>query len=67
MASRADFVTGLLDTRCGEKFAYNRAEWTKLKNIRQMYDVIYDELVDAGVVFVLNCPMYTDIEGNEVT
>ena len=32
-----------------------------------MYNVIYNELVDAGVVFVLDCPVYTDIEGNEVT
>ena len=32
-----------------------------------MYDIIYDELVDDGLAFVLDCPVYTDVEGNEVT
>ncbi len=31
----------------GEKFALNRADWTKLSNIKQMYEYIYEEMVDA--------------------
>jgi len=53
-------------TKRGEKFATNRADWTKMKNIRQMYDVIYDELVEAGVALNLDNPMFTDYNGIEV-
>ena len=53
-------------TRRGERFACNRADWTKLKNIEQMYDVIYDEMVDARVARVLEYPVFTDISGKEV-
>ena len=53
-------------TKRGERFACNRAEWTKRKNIAQMYDVIYDEMVDAGVTKVLDTLVYTDMTGKEV-
>jgi hypothetical protein len=46
-----------------EKFALNRADWTTLPNIRQMYDVIYDKFVDAKVA--VYCELYfTDFYGN---
>jgi len=32
-----------------------------------MYDVIYDDLVDAGVAIILDVPVFTDWHGNEVT
>ena len=32
----------------GERFAKNRSDWTKRSNLVVMYDVIYDEMVDAG-------------------
>jgi len=31
-----------------------------------MYDIIYDELVDAGVAIKLDSPVFTDRDGNEV-
>ena len=31
-----------------------------------MYDVIYDEMVDARVAVALSSPIYTDLEGNQV-
>ncbi len=40
-------------TKRGEKFALNRSDWTTLPNIKQMYEVIYDEMVDAGVAIEL--------------
>jgi hypothetical protein len=40
---------GVLVTKRGERFACNRADWTKRPYIKQMYDVVYDEMVDAGV------------------
>ena len=36
-------------TKRGEKFEINRNDWYKEVYIRQMYDVIYDNMVDAGV------------------
>ena len=53
-------------TKRGEKFACDHSELTNMKNIRQMYDVIYDEMVDAGVAVKLDTPIYTDRKGNEV-
>ena len=50
----------------GEKFASSRADWTKKSNISQMFDVIYDELVDAKVAVVREEPVFTDREGNIV-
>ena len=53
-------------TKRGEKFTLNRSEWTTLPNIKQMYEVIYDEMVDAGVAIALQTPIFTDIDGNPV-
>ena len=53
-------------TKRGEKFALNRSEWTTLPNIKQMYDVIFDEMLDAGVAVSLLTPMFTDFYGNPV-
>jgi len=45
-----------LVTRRGERFACNCADWTKLPNIVQMYNIIYGKLVDAGVAIKLDSP-----------
>ncbi len=50
-----------LVTKRGEKFALNRSDWTTLPNIRQMYEVIYNEMVDANVAVSLENPIFTDI------
>ena len=52
-----------LVTKRGEKFALNRSDWTTLPNIKQMYDVIYNEMVDAHVAVTLQNPIFTDING----
>ena len=52
-----------LVTKRGEKFALNRHDWTTLPNIKQMYDVIYDEMVDSCVAVSLQHPIFTDING----
>ena len=49
----------------GERFACSRSDWTKLENIVQMYDVIYDEMVDARIAVPRNTPVYTDREGKK--
>jgi hypothetical protein len=33
----------------GEKFALNHADWTKLSNIKQMYEYTYEEMVNANI------------------
>jgi hypothetical protein len=42
-----------LVTKQGENFALNRSGSTTLPNIKQMYEVIYDEMVDACVAVSL--------------
>ena len=37
-----------------------------MPNIVQMYDVIYNEMVDAGISEPLDRPIFTDIHGIEV-
>ena len=55
-----------LVSKRGEKFALNRADWTKLSNIKQMYEYIYDEMLTANIASPREHPVYTDREGNEV-
>ncbi len=53
-------------TKRGERFALNRDDWTTFENIQQMYDVIYDELVNARVAFALSEPIFTGTHANVV-
>jgi hypothetical protein len=55
-----------LVTKRGEKFASNRADWSKHSYIKQMYDVIYDEFVGAGVARKLPQEVFMDRLGNIV-
>mmetsp|Transcript_31728 Transcript_31728/g.67253 ORF Transcript_31728/g.67253 Transcript_31728/m.67253 type:complete len:115 (+) Transcript_31728:309-653(+) len=43
-------------TQRGEKFAVHRSDWTTFDNIKQMYDVIYDEMVDAKIAEKIDSP-----------
>jgi hypothetical protein len=36
------------------------------ENIKQMYDVIYDEMLDAKAAFLLNTLIYTGLQGTPV-
>ena len=53
-------------TKRGERFALNRHDWTMLANIKQMYDVIYNEMVDANIAIELVTHTFTDQYGNTV-
>jgi hypothetical protein len=53
-------------TKRGKKCALNRHDWTTFENIQQMYDVIYDELVDARVACGLSEHIFTDMHANVV-
>ena len=50
----------------GEKFALNRVDWTKLSNITQMCEYIYDEMINAHIASFWDNPVYMDQEENEV-
>ena len=41
----------------GEKFAVDMSDWTTLKNIEEMYDAIYDEMVVVKVGEKLMTPI----------
>ena len=53
-------------TKSGENFTKARGDWTKHSHIAQIYDVIYDEFVVAGVAAKLDTPVFTNCEGEEV-
>lgn len=55
-----------LVTKRGKKFESNRADWSKEVYIKQMYDVIYDNMVEAGVARTLEHPVFMDADGNVV-
>jgi hypothetical protein len=53
-------------TKRGQKFESNRADWCKEVYIRQMYDVIYDNMVEAGIAEKLAQPVFMDANGDVV-
>ncbi len=53
-------------TQQGEKFAIDRLDWTTLHNISQMYDIMYDEMVDTGVAEKLDTSMFMNQKGEIV-
>ena len=50
----------------GESFACNHTEWTHIRNIKQMYDVIYAEMLDTGITIAREKCVFTDREGYDV-
>jgi hypothetical protein len=56
----------VLVVKRGERFASDRAEWSKEIYIRQMYDVIYDNLVNAGIAVKLPESVFMNASGNIV-
>jgi hypothetical protein len=52
-----------LVTNQGKKIALNRSNWMTLPNIKQMYKVIYNEMVDARVAVTLQNPIFADMSG----
>jgi hypothetical protein len=55
-----------LVTKRGERFATDRANWSKKSYISQMYDVIYDNMVEAHIAIRLPRPISMDEEGNVI-
>jgi hypothetical protein len=55
-----------LVTKRGERFAVDCADWSKHIYMKQMYDVIYNNMVEAGIAMSLVEPICTDKQGNEV-
>mmetsp|Transcript_11312 Transcript_11312/g.24031 ORF Transcript_11312/g.24031 Transcript_11312/m.24031 type:complete len:208 (+) Transcript_11312:255-878(+) len=53
-------------TQQGEKFAIDWSDWTTLDNISQMYDIIYDEMIDAKIAEKINKPCFMNEKGKVV-
>ena len=47
-------------------FTCNHAEWTHTRNIKQIYDVVYNEMVDAEIAIAREKHVFTDHKGKEV-
>jgi hypothetical protein len=56
----------ILVTKKGEKFAKNRSDWSTESNIRQMYDEIYQNMVNAGVARKLDREVWMNSAGEVV-
>ncbi len=48
------------------RFAVDRSDWTTLDNISQMYNIIYDKMVDAGVGEKLDTSVFMNQKGEIV-
>ncbi len=53
-------------TQQGEKFAVHQTDWTTFDNIKQMYDVIYDKMVDAKIAAKIDSPVFMNQRGELV-
>ncbi len=53
-------------TQCGEKFTVDRSDWTTLDNISQMYNIIYNEMIDAKIARKLEDAIFIDHDGKVV-
>ena len=49
----------------GERFACDQEKWTNYQNIKQIYGVIYDEMVDPKIKKQLDSLVFMDRHGNE--
>ena len=55
-----------IEVKSGTKFALDRSHWSKKIFIKEMYRQIYSNIVDAGLGYYLETPIFMDKEGNEV-
>ena len=55
-----------LVSKKGRKFAVNRDLWCIYANFADMYDAIYDDMVDAGVAEKMSDPAYMNAKGEVV-
>jgi hypothetical protein len=56
----------LVVVKRGEKFASDRSEWSTEANIKQMYEVLYENMVRAGIASKLDTPVYKNAIGEIV-
>ena len=57
----------LIVSKKGGKYELDRDRWTTYSNFSDMYDHIYDELVDAKLATPYNEPMWQDSDGTFCT
>ena len=57
--------THLICTKRGAKYELDRDRWTTYMNFSDIYDHMYDEMVDTKVASKYNKPMWQDFDGKE--
>jgi hypothetical protein len=57
----------IIVTKKGEKFAKNRSDWSTESNIRQMYDEIYHNMVEAGIAVHLDDKVWMNSVGDIIS
>lgn len=55
-----------LATQRAKKFEMNRKNWTKYRFFQQMFDSVYNVMIDAGLAKKLRHPIWMDKEGKPV-
>ena len=56
----------MLIPKIGEKHELNRSAWITYANFSRMYQQVWEELVDSGVVEYRDEPAWVGIDGNVV-
>ena len=54
----------LIVSKRGGKYELDRDKWTTYSNFYDMYNHIYDEMIDAKVASIYDDPMWQDSDGN---
>ena len=55
----------IIESKATQKFSKDCSEWSVYHNFTQMYDKVYDAMVEAGVAKKLDKPKWVDVDGNE--
>ena len=45
----------------------NRVKWANMENIKKMYDILYEEMVDAGISEKLEQEVWVNRQGEVVS
>ena len=56
----------LIRSKRGQKYELDRASWSTYANFRQMYEQVYDQMVEAGVAVKHDTPQWQNTNGDIV-
>ena len=56
-----------LSSTAPTKVDVNRVKWANMENIKKMYDILYEEMVDAGIAEKLEQEVWVNRKGEVVS